>query len=409
MRKKTCLNCGIELDSDRPEKTKYCSTKCRQARWGRDALRSGHLIKINTDKDRAEAHRYQELIDARKAKNQNRRLKEQIVAADRIVEAAKDAMGTLPTVRVAVIPHRHRAEVSDEEALLLLTDHHIGAKFTLREMGGLNQFDINEYSRRLKHVVTSTVRFLKGRTDISVRRLVIFLGGDMIDGLIHDSLERNADVSIADQVVIGAHLLSLAIRDLSAEFPEIQIACAPGNHGRFRKPHEAEAVTQNFDTLLYVLLRQRLEKQPNIKWSIPREFWNYQQLAGHGVLLLHGHVGIRGFTGNATYPGYGLRRSVDNLQHILKRLGRPVQYIAMGHFHSFFSTSHEDGLLTINGSIVGANPYGLASGFPYRPAVQVLQTFNKKYGMSGQHLITPEFHSFGEAVPYAWERDNFEQ
>lgn len=382
---------------------KFCSTACAAA--ARRVRREFDNTSLTKD--------YQAVRDAEREREikllreQNKRLLVKVGAANRIVEEAASIMRTLAPARAPTIIKPRKGE-SVEEALLLWTDHHIGAKFTKEEMGGLNFYNVDEYTRRLKYCVEKTIRFTKGRPDIIVNRLVLFLGGDMVDGLIHDSLERNADIPVGDQVVVGAHILSQAIRELAANFTLVHIACAPGNHGRFRKPHEAEMVTQNFDTLMYTLIQQTLKDQKNVTFDIPSEFWNYQVVGGQGVLLLHGHVGIGGFTGKGTYPGYGLRRSADNLQHVLRQLGKPVKYIALGHYHSYFSTSHESGLLTINGSMPGNNPYGLASGFPARPAVQVLQTFNPKHGMSSQHLLTPENHGIS-GVPYPWKRNSFKQ
>lgn len=390
------------LGPSRP--AKYCSPECGyKARRVVQKYDNSHLAK---DDGAAimEAEREREI---RQLREQQRRLLVRVGAADRIVMSAASFMKTLPTVRPPK-PIKPSGKDSPEEAFLGWTDHHIGAKFSAAEMGGLNFYDVDEYTRRLRHCVTSTIRFTKDRPDIVVNRLVLFLGGDMVDGLIHDSLERNADIPVGDQVVVGAHILSQSILELAAHFSEILVACAPGNHGRFRKPHEAEMVTQGFDTLMYTLIEQRLKNQENVKFSVPAEFWNHQIVGGQGVLALHGHVGIKGFTGNATYPGYGLRRSVDNLQSVLRQLNKPVRYIFMGHYHSYFSTSHESGLLTINGSMIGNNPYGTASGFPPRPAVQVLQLFNPKYGLTSQHLITPQQHGL-TGVPYPWRRNSFSQ
>lgn len=359
---------------------------------------------VSIDREAIEAQDSQAQI--RRLAAQNRRLLSQVRSADRILELARSAMASLASARPPKVLRENETR-SRETALLLLTDHHVGARFTREEMAGLNHYDIEEYSRRLKYVVRKTIRLTRGRPDLVVPEIVVFLGGDMIDGLIHDSIERNADAAPADQVVIGSWLLAQAIQELAANFERVRVVCAPGNHGRIRKPHEMESVTQNFDTLLYLLCRAHLRRQANVSFQIPREWWSHVDIEGHGVLCLHGHVGVKGVTGNATFPGYGLRRAADNLQHIQRRLNQPARYIVMGHFHSYFSTSHEEGLLVINGSIMGSNPYALAGGFPYRPAVQVLMLFHRAHGMTAQHLLTPEGH--GLDAGYPWQRDTFIQ
>ncbi len=202
---------------------------------------------------------------------QNKRLLKKILVADRIMERADEVLGSMPPVPFPKpVKHDQRTQ---ESALLLWTDHHCGARYTAAEMGGLNHYDIDEYSKRLKYCVQKTIRLLCGRNDCNVRKLVVFLGGDMISGLIHDSLERNADAAPVDQVIIAAWLLSQAIRELAGSFEKIEIVCAPGNHGRLRKPHEMEAVTNSFDTLAYVLVGQHLREQKNVSITIPREWW----------------------------------------------------------------------------------------------------------------------------------------
>lgn len=398
MKERRCEHCGVvfKRKSDRRKVFRYCSQACHHA--ARSQRPTQH------DERLAENQEIQGTV--RRLTAQNKRLLSHVRAAERIVQLAADTFAALPPAKAPKVLRENETR-SRETALLLLTDHHIGARFTLEEMGGLNAYDIEEYSRRLKYVVRKTIRLTRGRPDLVVPEIVVFLGGDMIDGLIHDSIERNADAAPADQVVIGSWLLAQAIGELAANFERVRVVCAPGNHGRIRKPHEMEAVTQNFDTLLYVLCRQHLRRQQNVSWQIPREWWAYAELEGHGVLCLHGHVGVKGVSGNATFPGYGLRRAADNLQHIQRRLNQPARYIVMGHFHSYFCTSHEEGLLVINGSIMGSNPYALAGGFPYRPAVQVLMLFHRSHGMTAQHLLTPEEHGLTEG--YAWRRHTFEQ
>lgn len=393
-----CEHCGktFKRKLDRRKAQRFCSSTCAQA--------SRKHTPTTDDREAIDTHDSQSTV--RRLASQNKRLMSQVRVADRILALAQETLAGLPSVKTPKVL-RDNDTRSRETALLLLTDHHVGARFSLEEMAGLNFYDIEEYSRRLKYIVQKTIRLTCGRPDLVVPEIVVFLGGDMIDGLIHDSIERNADAAPADQVVIGSWLMAQAIQELAANFERVRVVCAPGNHGRIRKPHEMEAVTQNFDTLLYLLCRAHLRRQANVEFQIPREWWAHVDIEGHGVLCLHGHVGVKGVSGNATFPGYGLRRAADNLQHIQRRINRPARYIVMGHFHSYFCTSHEEGLLIINGSIMGSNPYALAGGFPYRPAVQVLMLFHRAHGLTAQHLLTPENH--GLSSGYAWQRNTFEQ
>lgn len=380
-----CRSCGALKRHHKTTPPRYCKS-CRNG-------------------DRQESRRESDATEMRRVVSQNRRLLREVQWVDRIVDEARGAITLLPPIRPPKRPD-DAAERSQCGALLLWTDHHIGARFSAAEMGGLNHYDVDEYSRRLRYTVDKTRRIAHERSDIYCPEITVFLGGDLLDGTIHDSLERNADIPPASQVIQGAGLIAQALVDLAGSFERVRVCCAAGNHGRLRKPAEFEAVSQSYDTLLYKMASLLTSRQTNISWSIPQTWWDYAEIEGQGVVLLHGHVGIRGVTGAATFPGWPLARSVSGLLQKMRLRGKPVRHVVLGHFHSFFCVPHEDGYLVINGSMIGGNPYADARAFPHREATQVLMLLHKTQGVSFFPL-TPERHEYGLGDGYPWIRDSF--
>ena len=72
-----------------------------------------------------------------------------------------------------------------EENVVMLNDTHIGAIVRPEEVGGLNEFDFKQASRRIAEVVSNACDY---RLDHRSRckRVHLLLNGDLIAGIIHD-------------------------------------------------------------------------------------------------------------------------------------------------------------------------------------------------------------------------------
>ena len=124
MKERRCEHCGVvfKRKSDRRKVFRYCSQTCHHA------ARSQRPTKH--DERLAENEEVQATV--RRLTAQNKRLLSHVRAAERIVQLAADTFAALPPAKAPKVLRENDTR-SRETALLLLTDHHIGARFTLED------------------------------------------------------------------------------------------------------------------------------------------------------------------------------------------------------------------------------------------------------------------------------------
>ena len=120
----------------------------------------------------------------------------------------------------------------------VLTDTHVGERVSLNQMAGLNDYDLNKFSRRLSGWAIQVLNLATYRRNMcEVNELVVPLLGDIISGDIHEELSRSNVDNCMMQMLSAAHVISQALMYLAPHFESIRVPCVVGNHGRMtRKP-----------------------------------------------------------------------------------------------------------------------------------------------------------------------------
>ena len=119
-----------------------------------------------------------------------------------------------------------------------LSDTHIGDRVEEDQMGGLNEYNIDIFNKRLFGWANTVLQLVELRRNFApVNELVIPMLGDMISGDIHDELARTNVDNCMGQMIRGANLISQALMFLAPHFSKIRVPSVVGNHGRMtRKP-----------------------------------------------------------------------------------------------------------------------------------------------------------------------------
>ena len=282
-----------------------------------------------------------------------RRLAREKDRTEAVVEAVYSAVAD--SIRALDIPpveppKKDRRTKGEEIAVLLLSDWQLGKRTPT-----YSSEVCEERIALLREKVDRLVEIQ--RADHPVKRICLFLLGDMIEGeLIFPGQAHEVDSSLYRQVAVdGPRILGDTVRWALSRFEQVEVHAVPGNHGhiggRSRRDMHPES---NGDRMLYEITRQLV---PDADWHISGDWWHVADLGERSrFLLLHGDQ-VRGYAG---IPWYGWARKVlawGSLSRIWPNMD--FDHVVAGHFHTPVSLYLNGRRLWVNASTESHNPYAL--------------------------------------------------
>lgn len=269
---------------------------------------------------------------------------------------------------------------------LMLSDLHFGEVVRGSEVNGVNSYSTTIAKRRLQRVALGAVKLLKETLSAGeFGGIVVQLGGDMVDGVIHDELRDTADQTAIEAVITLHDELVGILRLMADEFGRVHVPCVAGNHGRLdRKPRAKTAAKLNFDWLLYQFLSRSLAGDERISFQIPDGRDCVYKVHGIRYLLTHGDT-FRGGSG-ITGPLLPWMRGDAKTRKAYAAQGLPYDVLCMGHWHQLRYL----GQIIVNGSLVGYNEYALRERFDFEPPQQALWLTHPVRGLTFQEAVFAE-------------------
>jgi hypothetical protein len=185
-----------------------------------------------------------------------------------------------------------------------------------------------------------------------IRDAVLWLGGDLMSGHIHDELKETTDKTPLETLLWLRPRLIAGI-DLLLEDKKIErllVPCSYGNHGRNTlKPYRAKGAAHSYEWVLYQLLAAHYESEPRVKFLADESSHQYVRVYDWDLHFHHGdETNYQGGTGGITIP---LNKAVAQW-NIAKR----CHFHNFGHWHQYIDT----GDITVNGSVIGYNSYAMS-------------------------------------------------
>ena len=193
----------------------------------------------------------------------------------------------------------------DEDAVLLLSDTHFGDRIRREDTSGFPEFDLEISGNRMGYVVKKAKQVLTlHRAMYPIKTLYVWIGGDIGNGILHDSPNSN-ELFPPAQVHFGYHMLKFALEDLltltepdengTKVIEKIVIMYTVGNHMRLdeKMPHKYQA-QRTMDWLIYQFITEHFQSNPKI--SIKQEIspFIFETIRGHRYMFIHGmQVGYR--------------------------------------------------------------------------------------------------------------------
>lgn len=268
------------------------------------------------------------------------------------------------------------------EFLLLWSDLHAAEVVSAEQMNGINEYDWQIMLRRHDEMIRA-LRSFRDKMAYPVPRLQIAALGDMVTGDIHEELAITNDRTVLESAIQlgldGAEFIEALVPD----FERIDVDGVVGNHGRRSKKPQAKNAHDNYDWLVYHLLKLRLAKYPSVTVNVPKSAFHPIKMCGRWTcLMLHGD-GIR-----STMPGVpwgGVARRTRELERQFEPSIGHIDHFLTGHFHQ---DNVADGRRVImNGSVKGPDEYSIKQFGGGCEPVQLLNVFHPKRGLVATHPL----------------------
>lgn len=258
-------------------------------------------------------------------------------------------------------------------AILCCNDWHVEGCIKRESVDGANEFNLQIATRRIDRTWQKALYLLEFARHISnIREIVLWLGGDLINGTIHEELEESnflgpaeAVLFVQDHVATGIDLLLK-----QAKVDRVTVVTSYGNHGRTtRKRRISTGYRHSWEWLAYQNLARHYGRRPNVSFQITEGYHNFLEVQGHDVRFHHGDaVRYGGGVGGVTIP---LRKKIAQWN---KR--RAARFDILGHFHQFIDAWDS----VVCGCLCGYDAYAIEIGAEYQPPTQTFVVIDRHYG-----------------------------
>lgn len=259
----------------------------------------------------------------------------------------------------------YKITVKNKEAILMLSDFHLGEIIEGIEIHGINEYNSKIMIERLNRIFFYFVHYCK-KYDIT--KINILFLGDLISGQHQPELMKSNEMTDVDSVFFLQEYITNKIIEIENNFTEIKVEILVGNHSRIPegKPEFKKAGVLNYEYILarqmklYFDLVQRNNKQPKIKVNVSESLFNVINVADRKFLITHGHILAGGSNSFAGVPYYGLAMQASKLDGAFKSFDHlDFSDILMGHLHATSRVKTPIGNIFINGSVVGTGQFAL--------------------------------------------------
>lgn len=329
----------------------------------------------------------EELIDATKlvretaARAKLARLESEKKALARELEQAEQRFAVLAELDVARRPLRPlltalpkvrgKASRRVATAVALASDWHVEERVDPKTIDGMNAYSPAVAERRARRFFEG-IEWLVREPRFQVQDLLLWLGGDLITGYIHEELLEGNFLSPTEAVLFAQRLISDGLRALlSTTQLNINVECSIGNHGRTTaKPRVATAAANSFEWLLYHILAKEFSAEPRVQFRVCDGHHSVVSIGDYRIHFTHGDkVKSMGGIGGVDVP---LNRAIAQWHRSM-----PAHVTCVGHFHDYQSGER----LVRNGSLIGYNAFARdIVRAPFAPPVQAFFLVDEKRG-----------------------------
>lgn len=324
-----------------------CEKKYRRTDWQSKSF-------YNKDKCRLKENVKKGIAD-KIAETNDKRIISSNYLAEILVDRIESSVESLPNVpkRLYIPPKtKNKQKHSPEDVGLILSDSHIGHHHTFEETGGISEYNMETFEKRVDFMKTATANIVELHSNLyDLPNLHIFCPGDIVAGMpgVGAWSASYINTCIVDQAIKGAESFADMIYYWLTLFENIYFYGVYGNHGRGSN-RGVDKDYVNWDFICYKFLEARFANNPRVHFDIPKTWWLKKEVRNHNFLVLHGDE-IKG----------GPSAVEAATEKISSLIGGYPDYTLVGHFHSAGDFSTNFGRVIANGSWVGGDVFSIKS------------------------------------------------
>ena len=266
--------------------------------------------------------------------------------------------------------------------VLQYSDLHAAERVSFEAMGGVNEYNWDIMLERHQRLARAIRSFKKNRP-YPIDNLYVLGLGDMVTGDIHDELRETNEVVITEAAVrLGNDMAEFVATELVPLYKHIHFSGVVGNHGRTTGKPEFKAANKNWDWIAYKIMELRLAQFPSVTVTVPTSFETVVEVFDKKILCFHGD-GIQ--SSMVGVPWGGIIRRTSEMFKARMAQGVYIDHFALGHWHEANVVSQRR--IWVNGSIKGADEYGMKRHGGGQPPCQLLHTFHPTRGLVGTDYL----------------------
>lgn len=148
-------------------------------------------------------------------------------------------------------------ECSDNDVLVFLNDLHYG----LEQENFWHTYNPKVFLKYLYKYLDEIIKIKKIHNS---QKCYVFLGGDLISGLIHTIVRIENTENVIEQVQHVSEYISNFVNELSKEFSHVYIHSVAGNHSRLIQNKKEDIKNEKLDLLITWYMKARLSNIQNV-------------------------------------------------------------------------------------------------------------------------------------------------
>lgn len=338
-----------------------------------------------------------DLVETRKDRDKLRTLQRQLsetTAQIVALESLRDTILEIDKTPTRVSPIK--ALSSGRGRLTFLAtraDFHRGKEVRLEDVHGLQRYDPQICSDRMKRTSAITVRLIR-ESNAQPDCIVLAFNGDNINGELREDDVRNNLEHPIDQAIGFIDDAVSDISNVADSFPgvPIRVVITYGNHPRLTLKPSSEDTHYNLEYLAGMMIAKHFHGDDRVEVTVPREPDCFIPVYGKSVFLTHGdRLGTKGGDGQIGMAGPTIRGMlrIESQIDSVRRYAPDTSELwiqVISHWHEYLRHKR----LLVTGSGIGPESYGAKTRrFSYAPAEQSLIMIHHERGVIGDMHIWP--------------------
>lgn len=261
--------------------------------------------------------------------------------------------------------------------VLAFSDIHAAERVDKEQVGGRNEYSPSICQKRVNKLIDQARWMIEAWRagpngyGWKIDQIILWLGGDIMTGFIHDDLVESNFMSPTEEVMFAQDLCVQVIDALSAHdgIKRVEVPTSWGNHGRDTPDRRvATGWKRSYEWMMYRQIAKLYASNPNVRVHVGQDEITRLDVLGTKIRFTHGdQIKYGDGVGGLTIP---LRKWLAK-QDRTERADLTI----IGHHHQYLDL----GDAVVNGSLIGWGAYAQRVA-PYSPASQVCCLIDEKYG-----------------------------